>query len=583
MGRRRREKFSLLLLSDNLGKVMKKQISWKHALHFCSHILKQHIVREIITIILLASSCVAFGVCSSTFIVNYMGKQAELFRAYDGNTVAFSSFDWSSTTGGSVSESAAKFIYQSDIDDLITRIGQPYGKIFSKESYNWNYGALSGGDSYGTSYEWFYADYDRQKEAEAYNQALIAGKNTNGYQENYISRHFSDCNNHLISTDGEMVTQAFCYLPENELEKFGCTLSAGEMPTAVDEIAINECWLAEFMQRGYYLYDDILTGELVQPVYNGIEETDTTKPNGYILNIEDIPSVDSKNIEKINSAADMIGKRIALYGVIDEGRPDGQESNEFYLATITGVVNTGCGYEYRQKHSEQTIFEVKDKIFVSDKWVENFYGDWGAFAVVFPRPTDRSGIIRFLEIEQETLDRFYQPDGEETSSKYMIAIAGENNLLQLMQTMKTDFVQIQLLFLALGIFCGIFSILLCANLISVSMEDNRYNLGVLKSMGASDRDFNRIFLLECLLIGILVFCLTVGGTVGVVYGLIGGYEFNGVYLMEVGFLQIILLLCLCIAIPLIVGWIKLRWLSRYTAIELISENFNRKRRRKKNV
>ena len=78
----------------------KRSLSWKHAAGLSLHLLKDNLFRAVLTVLLLAVCCAAFGVCICAYGHNYMRTQAEIFRAYEANTVALSRFRF--FRGGSV-------------------------------------------------------------------------------------------------------------------------------------------------------------------------------------------------------------------------------------------------------------------------------------------------------------------------------------------------------------------------------------------------------------------------------------------------------------------------------------------------
>ena len=70
----------------------KRSLSWKHAAGLSLHLLMDNFFRAVITVVLLGVCCAAFGVCICAYGHDYMGTQAEIFRTYEGNTVALSRF-----------------------------------------------------------------------------------------------------------------------------------------------------------------------------------------------------------------------------------------------------------------------------------------------------------------------------------------------------------------------------------------------------------------------------------------------------------------------------------------------------------
>lgn len=71
---------------------MKGKLSFRHAAGLSLHLLMDNFFRAVITVVLLGVCCAAFGVCICAYGHDYMGTQAEIFRAYEANTVALSRF-----------------------------------------------------------------------------------------------------------------------------------------------------------------------------------------------------------------------------------------------------------------------------------------------------------------------------------------------------------------------------------------------------------------------------------------------------------------------------------------------------------
>ena len=384
----------------------KRSLSWKHAAGLSLHLLMDNFFRAVITVVLLGVCCAAFGVCICAYGHDYMGTQAEIFRTYEANTVALSRFCF--FRRGSVRATDCMGLQTQDVAQLEETFGgkaalvyhAPQTAAFPGEEY------LGPADyDYGVFQEkWFYGDYDR-KAAAIRSTECASEEELPTYDEEYFANYPEDGAAHYLTRDSNVVAAAYCYLPEESLEEFGCTLLAGEMPQDVDEIAINACWLAEFVLHDYYLYEDVAAGE---PVYYRIQtpigsqlSLDVGRSRSAVLNIDEMPSIDPGKVQPIDRAEDMIGKRLALLG--------GAENDPGYrLVTVMGVVDTGCSDHYYHEYTlrgagDRTYFELHDKIFVGEGWVEE-YAPAGCSAALFPRPTDKAGILRYVEFIQPVLD-----------------------------------------------------------------------------------------------------------------------------------------------------------------------------------
>lgn len=562
----------------------RNSLSKKYIFYLSLHSVKQNLLRTLITILLLAICAIAFGCASGTFL-NYSETQAKLFLRSQETSFSFAKFDWSdqsvgedslfgfSSRIGNQDRGSALWLSEEEIRSIASQTSMEYARIYDvTDTSRSGFGIFD-----QSSYEqfWYYADYDRHASALSRNEEIEQTGSVNSeYEKNYLKNHVSDGRSHNISTDGEMVGQSFICMSESLLQECGGTLLAGRMPSAATEIAINECYLSEFMRRGYCLYSDIASLDFVEPVYNDpySPNYDSTLPDWCILNIDEIPRREDALVAQIDGAEDMLGKQIALCG-----EPDGQavgfgNGTSFYLVTIVGVVDTGCsGYD------ENSIWRIHDKIFVSEEWASANYPEGGALALCAARGTDRGRIQPCIDLYQQTVDLVYGlPSGAKLPSEVLV-LTGEDGLDTLVAVLKGDFYAYRILLLSGGVFFAVFSALLSYTLISAAVEKKRREIGILKSLGAKDGDIYSIFLCMCLLIGAAVFVAALAATLGIVYGVFGGYCVSGVDLLRIGPLQILILLLLSAGLPVACGALAVRQMLRYspTAITL-----SRKERKK---
>lgn len=350
----------------------KRSLSWKHAAGFSLHLLMDNFFRAVITVVLLGVCCAAFGVCICAYGHDYMGTQAEIFRTYEGNTVALSRFRF--FRGLNVFATDCMGLQTQDVAQLEETFGGRAALIFHEPnpSLPEEYLGPTGYD-YGVFQEkWFYGDYDR-KAAAIRSTECASEEELPTYDEEYFADYPEDDAAHYPTRDSNLLTEAYCYLPEESLEEFGCTLLAGEMPQGADEIAINACRLAEFVLYDYYLYEDVAAGEPVScriqtPIGSQLS-LDVGRSRSAVLNIDEISSIDPGKVQPIDRAEDMIGKQLALLG--------GTENDPGYrLVTVTGVVDTGCSDIYYHEYTlrgagDRSYFELHDKIFVGEGWWRN--------------------------------------------------------------------------------------------------------------------------------------------------------------------------------------------------------------------
>lgn len=575
---------------------MKGKLSFRHAAGLSLHLLMDNFFRAVITVVLLGVCCAAFGVCICAYGHNYMGTQAEIFRAYEANTVALSRFCF--FRGLNVSATDCMGLQTQDVAQLEETFGGRAALIFHEPypSLTEEYRGPADYD-YGVFQEkWFYGDYDR-KAAAIRSTECTSEEELPTYDEEYFANYPEGEAAHYLTRDNNLLAEAYCYLPEESLEEFGCTLLAGEMPQDVDEIAINACWLAEFVLHDYYLYEDVAAGE---PVYYRIQTPigsqlflDVGNSRAAVINRDEIPSIDPGKVQPIDRAEDMIGKKLALLG--------GAENDPGYrLVTVTGVVDTGCSDRYYHEYTlsetgDRSYFELHDKIFVGEGWVEE-YAPAGCSAALFPRPTDEESILRYVEFIQPALDaadrmNVFSPslssegavtegDADEKLGD-PILIAGENDLLR-QTVMRGEMDLYTLIFGGGGAVLTVLGVLLCVNLISSSIERNRYDFGVLKALGARNADIYKICLLQCVLLGLCIAALGLGGLAGIIYGWMGHWAMAGsVRIIKIGALQIAAALLFGVGVPAAAGALTVRSVLRGSPVDITLSRKERKEKKSK--
>lgn len=574
----------------------KRSLSWKHAAGFSLHLLMDNFFRAVITVVLLGVCCAAFGVCICAYGHDYMGTQAEIFRTYEGNTVALSRFRF--FRGLNVFATDCMGLQTQDVAQLEETFGGRAALIFHEPnpSLPEEYLGPTGYD-YGVFQEkWFYGDYDR-KAAAIRSTECASEEELPTYDEEYFADYPEDDAAHYPTRDSNLLTEAYCYLPEESLEEFGCTLLAGEMPQGADEIAINACRLAEFVLYDYYLYEDVAAGEPVScriqtPIGSQLS-LDVGRSRSAVLNIDEIPSIDPGKVQPIDRAEDMIGKQLALLG--------GTENDPGYrLVTVTGVVDTGCSDIYYHEYTlrgagDRSYFELHDKIFVGEGWVEE-YAPAGCSVALFPRPTDKEGILRYVEFIQPVLDAAdrmnvfspsFSSEGAMTEGDAdgelgdPILIAGEDGLLR-QTVMRGEMELYSLIFGGGGAVLTVLGVLLCVNLISSSIERNRYDFGVLKALGARNADIYKICLLQCGLLGLCIAALGLGGLAGIIYGWMGHWAMAGsVRIIKIGALQIAAALLFGVGVPVAAGALAVRSVLRGSPVDITLSRKERKEKKSK--
>ncbi len=620
---------------------MKNKSPFKTALTLALSALKGNWLRAAITVLLLTFCATAFGFASTMFIADYTGKQAEIFLSSPLTTLTLLKGDFSESSalsqGFLYSESfpyaeqsaVREYLSGEEIGEISARTGLSFAKLYAPIAYGhhsdtfysfpedgYDMGLIASGEF--AEWDLFYGDHDRRASVRSYNAQMRALEGrisqmdevqkdgffaqmealaqrtpySAEYQRKYNNDFFNEegplLSKHRVATrfaayDDTKLRQDLAYLPEELLGAFGFSLLAGHMPQQADEVAIDACFLHEFMARGYYLYEDVAAGEMVVPKYNLPEEPwyDPEEYDGVILNEEEFPAVEEGKIVRVTRAEDLIGKKLALYGNFQTeerfGKYDsknfGVPKGMFYTVTISGVVDTGCNaawYLENVDYLNRKLF-LQHNIFVSKAWTEIFYPEGEAFAIVTPRPTNKKTVKRVLALHEGNIERYRATEVGETYPSDLILIAEENELTSLINNITGSFRIIQTFSASGGALFAIFGALLCFTLISASVEGKRKQIGVMKAIGARDRDIYKIYLLESLLLGLAIFFLATACVAALCWGWMYpiGLEVRGVPLFDFGILQILCILLVSVGLPMLCAALSVRKFLKYSCVEMI--------------
>ena len=577
----------------------KQRLSFGHAAKMALHMLKDNLFRAVLTVLLLSACCAAVGMSLAAYGQDTKGVQIEVFRTYEGSTVALSRFNWFGFNGSvEVRPSVMLGLSMGDVSDLEERFSERAARL-----YLTGHPMVSDRENYqGLRFEaqlfqqhWFYGDYDSHAAAVRSNE-VYSGSDKPDYAEEYLQKYPAETDVHYPYPDIMTRTYfGYCVLPEADLSGFGLTLLAGELPEADDEVAINNCMLEEFILHDYYLYEDVEAGELIMTsVQSAVGAQEYYEGGGgtrWILNVDELPSLDPARVQEVNCAEDMIGKRIAI--------KDREQS--YRLMTVTGVVDTGCNAAVHKEITagtgDRAYFGLEDKLFVSEAWAEK-YCPGGCNAAIFPRPTEDEEIWNYLELMQYGLDVAYwhrcnfsqqimnlfsdshvfDKEGAYAEAGDPFAIGGELDLLS--QTFERERIGWNALYVGGGgLILAAAGVLLCANLISSSVEKNRYALGVLKALGARNADIFLIYLLQCLLLSILIFVFGTCGCAAFIYAYYMPIVEN-IRIISVRALHVIVMALFAFVVPTAVGALSVRSVLRGSPIDITLSRKERKELKK---
>ena len=159
-----------------------------------------------------------------------------------------------------------------------------------------------------------------------------------------------------------------------------------------------------------------------------------------------------------------------------------------------------------------------------------------------------------------------------------IAIGGEDALLK-QTSLREQLYLLSYIVGGAGAVLAVLGVLLCANLISSSVEKNRYALGVLKALGARNADIQLIYLLQCLLLGVFIFVLGMAGVTAFLYWVVD-LTVAGIRLISVRALHVIVMALFAFVVPTAVGALSVRSVLRGSPIDITLSRKERKELKK---
>lgn len=129
-------------------------------------------------------------------------------------------------------------------------------------------------------------------------------------------------------------------------------------------------------------------------------------------------------------------------------------------------------------------------------------------------------------------------------------------------------------FIGVGIAFVVFAALLFSNFIGTSIAYKKREIGILRAIGSRSNDVFRIFFAESFIIAMINFALSLTGT-AVICMLINNSVRNQLGLLltvlNVGFRQVALLLCICLAVAVVASFLPVRKIAAKRPIDAIQD------------
>lgn len=264
-------------------------------------------------------------------------------------------------------------------------------------------------------------------------------------------------------TLGEM--GSVCYLSQEALADTGFTLY-GRLPENSGEIAINSCWAEAFIQFGFY-------DSYNYPFKKVIVDEESLS---YMY------EPDERGVCEISSVQDLIDLGVYIY------LPDPTTESEGVAVKIVGVVDyTPC----LTRESGSIRQGYYDALYVSEDYMallmRESYGAESALGIMavsakMPSVKTTKALISFCDESGYTLNSSIVRNFIEYSVK--------------IDASKTTFA-------VAGVAFGIFAALLIYQFVSLSVDEKRDQIGVLRALGAHASDVYKIFFSESVFLALI--------------------------------------------------------------------------------
>lgn len=324
---------------------------------------------------------------------------------------------------------------------------------------------------------------------------------------------------------------------EEIYQSLGLEPLAGRFPQNVTEIAVSENFFDVFRVGGYmdvsqnYVYDQVA--------------------DYYVCN-----GTNRASYEEITEYSDMIGKKFVCYGNTETGVYD---KRSIYEVTVVGVIRVNVP-EYARNNPVTGVY-------VSDEWHEIFAGenDMLTTGMIAPAVTTYSQAKTCVNLTLKMIES--RPD-----ELTMYGFSGALGVEAQASDMNEDL--IITIFCGAGVFFGIFAVLLNGYLTTCSVADKQKKIGILRSLGAADREVTRIFIIETLMVCISSFfialCIGIVAFKFLIYPAFFQEDF-GICMLAYNGWNVLILFALSFAVPLLCTIAPLKKFFKKPIVDNINE------------
>ena len=333
----------------------------------------------------------------------------------------------------------------------------------------------------------------------------------------------------------------------------GVKLVAGKFPEEMDEVAVT---LEQFeaLQTCGYAYN----------IQNYVYTEDGYWGEGWYY-----VEAGSAEMQRIDTYEDAIGKEFVVTGDPETGSL-GIES--LYMLRISGIVDV----------SEAELGGRESYVVLhSAAWQETFWPTMkDNVRHMRQAATDDYDLARTcVDLSLEMLDEYLEQYPNEKQHSHLVGAYPITNFVETTTLAHSNFWagKNSLVFIGAvaGAFFGIFAVLLCWHLMTSMLAVQRIKIGILRSLGAGEKDVIKIVLLFAAILSFFTFLLAIGFTLAGYYG----FLYSAFYTPKYGVSQFVLngwnflvLAGLSFGVPLLCSIVPLRKFLKKSIVDNISGN-----------
>ena len=363
----------------------------------------------------------------------------------------------------------------------------------------------------------------------------------------------------------------------------GVELLAGKFPEAVDEVAIALAQFEDFQSCGYaynihkyvYIKDGVLHTDLP---FEFDEEKQFYKyyygGAAYYIDVDEegwfLAETDSAEKQEIGTYEDIIGKEFVFFGDPATGSM-GNES--LYSVKVSGIVDVG-GANFIRRSPYAILHSVA--------WRETFWStlkDKVRYMTQVPA-VDHDLARTCADLTMEMIDEYVEIYPEARDRNLIsVGVEGITGLVDPTLPNYYNFWAGHKAYVFLGAvsgaFFGIFSVLLCWHLMTSMLAVQRIKIGILRSLGAGEKDVVKIVLLFAFILSVFTFLLSLAFTLAGYYGFLYPAYYTPMWGVSEFFFTgwtVLILAGLSFGVPLLCSVVPLKKFLKKSIVDNISGN-----------